>query len=132
MQGFGGHLVLVRDFLFPKVATQRAIYSTLRALRPEIAKRRLKTGSFWESPRKYPRKSKKGPQKSFFRLFGPVFRLSGEFSRTFFRTLKKTCFEISGVELREAKPGGFQTGGVPTLFRERSRLCCGPFRDCSS
>ena len=34
--------------------------------------------------------------------------------------------------MREAKPGGFQTGGFPTFFRERSRLCRGPFRDCSS
>ena len=33
--------------------------------------------------------------------------------------------------LREAKPGGFQTRVFPT-FRERSRLCRGPFRDCSS
>ena len=34
--------------------------------------------------------------------------------------------------LREAKPGGFQTAGFPTFFRERSGLCRGPFRDCSS
>ena len=34
--------------------------------------------------------------------------------------------------LREAKPGGFQTRGFPTSFWQRSRLCRGPFRDCSS
>ena len=34
--------------------------------------------------------------------------------------------------LREAKPGGFQTRVFPTFFRERSRLCRGPCRDCSS
>ena len=32
------------------------------------------------------------------------------------------------LQLREAKPGGFQFH----FFRERSRLCRGPFRDCSS
>ena len=31
--------------------------------------------------------------------------------------------------LREAKPGGFQTPGVSHFFRERSRLCRGPFRE---
>ena len=35
-------------------------------------------------------------------------------------------------ELREAKPGCFQTRVFPHFFRERSRLCRGPFRDCSS
>ena len=35
--------------------------------------------------------------------------------------------------LREAKPGGFQTGGgVSHFFQEWSRLCRRPFRDCSS
>ena len=34
--------------------------------------------------------------------------------------------------LREAKPGGLQTRAFPTFFRERSRLCRVPFRDCSS
>ena len=35
-------------------------------------------------------------------------------------------------DFSEAKPGGFQTRVFPTFFWERSRLCSGPFRDCSS
>ena len=45
------------------------------------------------------------------------------------------CFFLNicaQAKLREAKPGGFQTGGFPTFFRERFELCRGPFRDCSS
>ena len=34
--------------------------------------------------------------------------------------------------LREAKPGVSNPGGFPLFFGERSRLCRGPFRDCSS
>ena len=37
---------------------------------------------------------------------------------------------MSDPILREAKPGVSKPGGFP-LFRERSRLCRGPFRDCS-
>ena len=34
--------------------------------------------------------------------------------------------------LGEAQPGVSKPGGFPTFCRERSRLCRGPFRDCSS
>ena len=37
-----------------------------------------------------------------------------------------------GPPLREAKPGGVPNPGVSHFFWERSRLCRGPFRDCSS
>ena len=40
--------------------------------------------------------------------------------------------EIELLSMGEAKPEGFQTGGFPIFFRERSRLCRGPFRDSSS
>ena len=36
------------------------------------------------------------------------------------------------LSLRKAKPGGFPNPGVSPFFWERSRLCRGPFRDCSS
>ena len=49
-------------------------------------------------------------------------RLLGHFRKNAFRVLL----------LREAKPGGSPNRGVSHFFQERSRLCRGPFRDCSS
>ena len=46
--------------------------------------------------------------------------------------LHRSFFSIPSKWLREAKPGGLPNPGVSHFFRERSRLCCGPFRDCSS
>ena len=52
-------------------------------------------------------------------------------------SLFRLCLSLSanctaGLRLREAKPGGFPNRGVPHFLRERSGLCRGPFRDCSS
>ena len=42
---------------------------------------------------------------------------------------RSPCSHDSEVE--KLNPGVSKPGGFP-LFRERSRLCCGPFRDCSA
>ena len=56
----------------------------------------------------------------------------GTSSICFRRTVPPVVQSCWSRDLREGKPRGFQTGGLPTFFGTRSGLCCGRFRDCSS
>ena len=73
--------------------------------------------------------------EGFYGMFSPPLSFPPPFAALWkdclrnINCLLKACLKFS---LREAKPGCFQTRVFSHFFREWSRLCRGPFRDCSS
>ena len=106
--------------MFPKMPKRVSLYSTYRKRIGPIYGNALYAPS--------PRCTVSPKAFSGFRAFDLISDVKLQLEQQQFQIA--TIWNIAS--LREAKPGGFQTRGVSHFFRERSRLCRGPFRDCSS